>query len=122
MGEATRMLKIDKMRLTALRKAIRGNRVSFPAQVPLFVKSASADLQRRAVQLYFLCGWSCRKIAKRYGYSGFYIWQIVSDWKRHAVSLGYLQAIPPASVLGSLRRALRRTLSASGRGAAGVTA
>jgi hypothetical protein len=109
------MLKIDKMRLTALRKAVRGNRVSFPSQVPLFVRNASADVQRRAVQLYFLCGWSCRKIAKRYGYSGFYIWQIVSDWKRHAVSLGYLQAIPPASALGSLRRALAADALGGGR-------
>jgi hypothetical protein len=109
------MLKIDQLRLTALRKAIRANRVSFPSQVPLFVKSASTDIQRRAVQLYFLCGWSCRKIAKRYGYSGFYIWQIVSDWKRHAVSLGYLQAIPPASALGSLRRALAADTLGSGR-------
>lgn len=98
------MTGTDEMRLTRLRQLIRANRVSFPAQIPIFVRNAPPDLQFRSVHLYFLRGWSCEKIARRYGYSRFYIWQIVSEWKRHAVSLGYVQAIPPAHVLTDLKR------------------
>jgi hypothetical protein len=104
------MLDTSKMKLTLLRKAIRNNRVTFPSQVPLFVRTAPADLQRYSIQLYFLRGWSCEKIARRYGYSRFYIWQIVNEWKRHAVSLGYVQAIPPARALLDLKNALTRTI------------
>jgi Homeodomain-like domain len=104
------MLDPNGIRLTLLRKAIRNNRVTFPAQVPLFVRNAPADLQRYSIQLYFLRGWSCEKIARRYGYSRFYIWQIVNEWKRHAVALGYVQAIPPARALLQLKNALTRTI------------
>ena len=104
------MLDPNGIRLTLLRKAIRNNRVTFPAQVPLFVRNAPAHLQRYSIQLYFLRGWSCEKIARRYGYSRFYIWQIVNEWKRHAVSLGYVQAIPPARALLDLKNALTRTI------------
>jgi hypothetical protein len=99
------MTGADEIRLTQLRRLIRANRVSFPAQIPVFVRNAPADLQFRSVQLYFLNGWSCEKIAKRYGYSRFYIWQIVTEWRRHAVSLGYIQTIPPVRVLENLRKA-----------------
>jgi hypothetical protein len=100
------MTETDGLRLTRLRQQIRANRVSFPAQIPVFVRHAPPDLQIRSVQLYFLAGWSCEKIARRYGYSRFYIWQIVNEWKRHAVSSGYVQAIPPARVLTDLKRAV----------------
>jgi transposase-like protein len=99
------MAGADKMRLTRLREQIRANRVSFPAQIPVFVRNAPPDLQFRSIQLYFLRGWSCEKIARRYGYSRFYIWQIINEWKRHAVSLGYIQTIPPAEVLKNLKKA-----------------
>jgi len=66
-------IELDKIRLNQLRKAIRGNRISFPSQIPLFVRTAPANLQRHAIQLYFLRGWSLGKIARRYGYSRFYI-------------------------------------------------
>ena len=98
------------MKLTILRKAIRSNRVSFPSPIPMFVRNAPGNLQRYSVQLYFLRGWNCGKIARRYGHSRFYIWQLVNEWARHAVSLGYVQAIPPASVLLDLKDALQRTL------------
>jgi hypothetical protein len=104
------MIERVPMKLTRLRKAIRCNRVSFPSQIPMFVRSASGNLQRYSVQLFFLRGWNCGKIARRYGYSRFYIWRLVNEWKRHAVSLGYLQAIPPARVLLDLKNALQRTL------------
>jgi hypothetical protein len=92
------MLDIGTMRLTSLRKAIQANEASFPSQVPVFVKHAPATLQRHVIQLYFLRNWSCPRIAKRYGATRFYIWQIINEWKRHAVSLGYVQSIPPIEV------------------------
>jgi transposase-like protein len=104
------MIEMAAMKPTRLRKAIRNNYVSFPSQIPLFVRNGPGNLQRYAVQLYFVQGWNCAKIARRYGYSRFYIWQIVNEWKRHAASLGYLQIIPPAQVLLDLRDAVQRTL------------
>jgi hypothetical protein len=92
------MTDLSEMRLTRLRLAIQSNQVSFPSQVPVFVKHATPTLQRYVVQLYFLQSWSCAKIAKRYGSTRFYVWQIINEWKRHAVALGYLQSIPPAEV------------------------
>ena len=92
--------------LARLRKEIRENRVTFPSQVPLFVRNAPQDLQCHSVQLYFLRGWSCEKIARRYGYSRFYIWRIINEWKQHAVLAGYIQIIPPARVLVELKKAL----------------
>jgi hypothetical protein len=104
------MIEAAAMKLTKLRKAVRNNRVSFPSQIPLFVRNAPGNLQRYAVQLYFVQGWNCAKIARRYGYSRFYIWQIVNEWKRHATFLGYLQVIPPAGVLQDIKDAVQRTL------------
>jgi two-component system, OmpR family, KDP operon response regulator KdpE len=104
------MIEAGDMSLPALRKAIRANRVSFPSQIPLFVRNAPSTLQRYSVQLYFLCGWSCRKIAERYKRSHFYVWQILNEWKRHAAALGYIQRVPPARVLEDLRSALQSTL------------
>ncbi len=96
------MTDLSEMRLTRLRLAIQTNQVSFPSQVPVFVKHAKPTLQRYVVQLYFLQSWSCAKIAKRYGATRFYIWQILNEWKRHAVALGYVQLIPPAEVFNKL--------------------
>jgi hypothetical protein len=104
------MIEAAAMKLTKLRKAVRNNRVSFPSQIPLFVRNAPGNLQRYAVQLYFVQGWNCAKIATRYGYSRFCIWQIVKEWKRHATFLGYLQVIPPAGVLQEIKDAVQRTL------------
>lgn len=93
------MTELSTMRLTKLRTAIQANQVSFPSQVPVFVKHATPTLQRYVVQLYFLQSWSCAKIAKRYGATRFHVWQIINEWKRHAVSMGYLQSIPPLEAL-----------------------
>ena len=100
------MSDLDTVGLPQLRKGICQNHVSFPSQIPVFVRNAAPDLQRHSVQLYFLRGWSAQKIANRYGYSRFYIWQIVNDWKRHAVSLGYIQVIPPQPAAAVLRKAI----------------
>jgi len=96
-------LNLNKLRLDQLQEAIRANQVSFPSQIPVFVKHASGKLQCHVVLLYFVLGWSCDKIAKRYSCTRQHIWQIVSEWRRHAVALGYLQVIPPPEVLRPLR-------------------
>jgi hypothetical protein len=88
--------KIEELSLSELRGKIRRNRVSFPAQVPTFQKHDRPDLQCKTVQLYFLFGWSCSRIAQRYGVLRQRIQQILSTWKRRAIQMGYIQEIPPA--------------------------
>jgi hypothetical protein len=88
--------KMEELSLSELRGKIRRNRVSFPSQVPTFEKHDRPDLQRKAVQLYFLFGWSCSRIAERYGVLRQRIQQILSTWKRRAIQMGYIQEIPPA--------------------------
>src|SRR5580704_4560840 len=88
--------KIEEFTLSQLRRKIRQNRVSFPAQVPTFPKHDRPDLQRKAVQLYFLFGWSCNRIALRLGILRQRVQQILSTWKRRAIQMGYIQDIPPA--------------------------
>jgi hypothetical protein len=88
-------MELSAVRLDLLQSAVRNNEVSFPAQVPVFVKHATPQLQCHVVQLYFVSGWSCQDIARRYGFARNYIWQIVNEWRRHAVALGYIQEIPP---------------------------
>jgi hypothetical protein len=87
---------IQAFSLNELRLKIRQNRLSFPAQVPTFVKHDRPDVQRKAVQLYFLFGWSCQRIAERHGLLRQRIQQILSTWKRRAIQMGYIQEIPPA--------------------------
>jgi hypothetical protein len=87
---------IEEFSLNELRTKIRQNRVSFPAQVPTFAKHDRPDLQRKAVQLYFLLGWSCDRIAQRHGLLRQRVQQILSTWKRRAIQMGYIQEIPPA--------------------------
>jgi hypothetical protein len=87
---------IEHLSLSELRGKIRRNRVSFPSQVPIFAKHDRPDLQRKTVQLYFLFGWSCSRIAQRYGVLRQRIQQILSTWKRRAIQMGYIQEIPPA--------------------------
>jgi hypothetical protein len=87
---------IEELTLTELRSKVRRNRVSFPSQVPIFAKHDRPDLQRKTVQLYFLFGWSCSRIAQRYGVLRQRVQQILSTWKRRAIQMGYIQEIPPA--------------------------
>jgi hypothetical protein len=91
--------KIEADSLNELRRKIRENRVSFPSQVPTFPKHDRPDLQRKAVQLYFLFGWSCNRIALRLGILRQRVQQILSTWKRRAIQMGYIQEIPPAMPL-----------------------
>lgn len=87
---------IEGFTLNELRQQIRENRVSFPSQVPTFEKHDRPDVQRKAVQLYFLFGWSCNRIAQRHGLLRQRVQQILSTWKRRAIQMGYIQEIPPA--------------------------
>jgi len=87
---------IEELTLAELRRKIRRNRASFPSQVPTFPKHDRPDLQRKLVQLYFLFGWSCNRIAERHGILRQRVQQILSTWKRRAIQMGYIQDIPPA--------------------------
>ncbi len=103
--------KIQRLRLDQLRHAIRVNRVSFPAQVPVFEKHDRPDLQRKIVQLYFLLGWKCNSIAARYGVARQRVQQILNTWKRRAIEMGYVQHIPPVQELAgalAVSHAMRR--------------
>jgi hypothetical protein len=86
--------QLDLLSLCHLRAAIRANRVSFPAQVPIFLKHDRPDLQRQMVQLYFILGWSCDAIGNRYGLIRQRVQQILNTWKRRAAQTGYIQHIP----------------------------
>jgi hypothetical protein len=88
---------VEKLKITRLREGIRSNRISFPSQVPVFPKHDRADLQRKVVLLYFLLGWSCRRIGVRYGLCRQRVQQILNTWTRRAIEMGYVQSIPPAS-------------------------
>jgi len=85
--------------LAELRRKVRQNRVSFPSQVPVFAKHDRPDLQRKMVQLYFLFGWSCNRIAQRHGVLRQRVQQILSTWKQRAIQMGYIQEIPDAPLL-----------------------
>ena len=81
-------------RIDNLRRAIRNNRISFPAQTPIFEQSR-ADIQWRLVLLYFVRGWTCKQLSARYGLTRQRIEQIIAEWVDCAVTHGYLQEIPP---------------------------
>ncbi len=90
---------LEEMSLDELRRAVRENRVSFPAQTPTFLKHDRPDLQWKFAQLYFVLGWNCPDIAERYGLMRQRVQQILNTWKQRAVETGYIQFIPPAETL-----------------------
>lgn len=71
--------------------AIRRNLVSFPSQIPAFVKHG--ELQERIVQLFFVRGWTVKAICDRYGLGKSTVRKLISDWKIRAVAAGYIQEI-----------------------------
>lgn len=77
----------------ALRRAIRGNIVSFPSQVPALLKQPAADTQWRVVLLFFIRGWSSAEIARRFDVPRHRISEMLNDWSIRALALGYLQVI-----------------------------
>lgn len=90
---------IELMDINHLRRDIRANRVTFPSQVPTFPGCHGTDLQCRLAQLYFVRGWSCSGIAKRYRMVPQQVRRILNVWKQRAAKAGYIQHIPPAEVM-----------------------
>src|SRR5580658_10141069 len=80
---------------SALRIAIQRNLVSFPAQIPSFVKRPGDDTQQRIAYLYFGRGWPVRSICARYGLGKAMVQRLVSEWRIRAVAAGYIQDIHP---------------------------
>jgi DNA-binding transcriptional regulator LsrR (DeoR family) len=78
-----------------LRVAIQRNLVSFPAQIPAFMKRPGTDIQQRVAQLYFTRGWSIRDICTRYGIGRATAQRFISDWRIRAVASGFIQDIRP---------------------------
>ena len=85
---------LSELRLDQLREAIRANRVTFPSPPPVFEKHDRPDLQWRVAELYFVLGWNCEAIGRRYGLIRQRIGQILKVWKRRAIEMGYLQYLP----------------------------
>jgi len=86
---------IAQERLAILRTAVRNRSLSFPAQIPEFAHEHRRDVQWRVVALYFVRGWSCRELARRYVVTPGRIRQLIREWVEWAAALGYLQRIPP---------------------------
>jgi hypothetical protein len=80
---------------SALRIAIQRNLVSFPSQIPAFVKRPGDDTQQRIAHLYFSRGWQMRNICARYGLSKAMIQRLLSEWRIRAIGGGYIQDIHP---------------------------
>jgi len=80
---------IDELRL-----AIRANRVNFPVPVPTFSAQFRPDIQWRLIELYFVRGWSSRRLADRYGVTSRRVQQALQQWVTLASAHGYLQVIP----------------------------
>lgn len=82
---------------TALRAAIKRNLVSFPSQIPPFMKRG--DRQERIVQLYFVRGWRMKLIGERYGLSKSAVRKLLSEWRVRAIAAGYIQDIHPDALI-----------------------
>lgn len=105
-GDPVSIESIEAIAIHKLRRAIWANRISFPAQVPTFRNCGEPDRQRKQVQLYFLMGWDCPKIAARFELKKEQVRTILNTWKRRAANSGYLQDIPPAEIWNPLGRSL----------------
>jgi hypothetical protein len=83
---------------SALRIAIQRNLVSFPAQIPAFMKRPGDDTQQRIAHLYFCRGWPIRDICARYGLGKPMAQRLVSEWRIRAVAAGFIQDIHPEGI------------------------
>lgn len=86
-----------------LRRAIRGNIVSFPSQIPIFLKERPDAMQWRMVLLFFVRGWSGADIAERFHVPDHRVWKILNAWSIRALSLGYVQVIDPEAFAACCR-------------------
>lgn len=80
---------------SALRMAIQRNLVSFPSQIPVFMKRPGGDIQERIAQLYFERGWKIRLICERYRLSKAMVQKLLWGWRIRAVAAGFIQDIHP---------------------------
>jgi hypothetical protein len=78
---------------SVLRRAIRRNIVTFPAQIPVLLKQPPAEVQCRVVLLYFVRGWTSPKIATRFNIPIHRVSEILYEWTVRALALGYVQII-----------------------------
>ena len=90
-------------RINCLRNSIQANQVHFPMPIPSFPYQYRADIQWRLVELYFIRGWSTKRIAERYGLTARRIQQSLQHWVVSAMERGYLQTIPPEPVFAAAR-------------------
>jgi len=103
---------------SALRIAIQRNLVSFPSQIPAFIKRPGDDTQQRIAHLYFGRGWPMRNICARYGLGKPMVQRLVSEWRIRAVGAGCIQDIHPEEldVLIHLKDETEWSLPATGDG------
>lgn len=115
-------MNIEQMRIDNLRAAIRNNQITFPAQTPVLAP-ARTDIHWRVVELYFVRGWSCEQLSRRYSLTRRRIGQLVGEWVDRAATLGYLQEIPVtangfAAILGEEEKRVERLSNMAARAAA----
>ena len=79
----------------SLRRAVRGNMVSFPSQIPILLKQPPADTQWRMVLLFFVGGWSSARIAARFHVPKHRVQKSLNEWSSRGLALGYVQIIDP---------------------------
>ncbi len=78
---------------TFIRAAVRRNVVSFPAQIPAFLKLPTGSLQQSVAQVYFVHGWSMGSICGRYGLGKQRVLDLLSNWHVKATSAGLIKEI-----------------------------
>ena len=91
---------MDRTRRTLkqFREAIQSNQVAFPQPAPKFACQCRPEIQWRAAELFLIHGWTCSRLAARYGVTRGRIWWFVRSWLDRAMALGYLQDIRPVEI------------------------
>jgi hypothetical protein len=92
-----RNIPVRSLPIDRLRTAIHANEIVFPVPVPIFPRQYRADVQWRIAELYFVHGWSPTRLAARYEVSSTRVRQLLRCWVQKALSVGYLQTMPPVS-------------------------
>jgi DNA-binding winged helix-turn-helix (wHTH) protein len=98
-GDRRTPLEGTRRTLEQLRAAIQKGEVVFPSPAPRFRCQCRPEIQWRVAELYLIHGWTCSRLAARYGVTRGRIWWFVRSWIDRALALGYLQDIPPADTM-----------------------
>jgi hypothetical protein len=93
------MHSIELIGNSALRLAVSRNLVSFPSQVPGFMRRHRGEVQSRIVQLYFVRGWAVGQICTRYQLHKVVVTRLLSEWRIRAIASGYIQDIRPDATI-----------------------